>query len=284
MPWIFPAVLCAIFFGGQGVYVRYLHLKKISGSTVILFSYFLFSLPFLLIPAAHTGFQPILKGFWPVSLLVAAGNVAGFYAYINALKFSETSLILPILATSPLFVIPAGILILGEKPSAEALGAILIIVAGCYILTCGKNLLEPFKKLKEERGIRWAFFTVLVWAVVANLDKIALAKSSVQIYPFLVSLEITILAIPVFFKGLKTITKKNIKFLAVCGLFNAGVFLTHVAALALTKVPYLISVKRSGVLIGILGGVVFFREKEPVRRIFAAVIILAGNILLYFNS
>jgi len=284
MTWIFPAVLCAIFFGGQGVFVRYLHLKKISGTPVILFSYFLFSLPILFIPAAEAGFQPILKGFWPVSFLVAAGNVAGFYAYINALKFSEASLVLPVLATSPLFVIPAGILILGETPAPGALGAILIIVAGCYILTCGKNLLEPFKKIKEERGIRWAFFTVLVWAVVANLDKIALAKSSVKIYPFLVSLEITILAMPVFFKGLQTITKRNIKFLIGCGFFNAGVFLTHIAALALTKVSYLISVKRSGVLIGILGGIIFFREKEPARRVLAAVIILAGNILLYLNS
>jgi len=45
-----------------------------------------------------------------------------------------------------------------------------------------------------------------------------------------------------------------------------------------------IAVKRSGVLIGVLGGIIFFREKEPVKRLFAAAIILAGNIMLYLNG
>jgi len=99
MTWIFPTVLCAIFLEVHGVYARYLCLQKILGTSVILFPDFLFSFPIFFISAAEAVFQPIPKGCWPMSSLVVVGNVTGFYAFINALKFSEVAIlaILPIL-------------------------------------------------------------------------------------------------------------------------------------------------------------------------------------------
>ncbi|MCD6413937.1 MAG: EamA family transporter [Elusimicrobia bacterium] len=284
MSWFFYAVACAVFFGGQGLYIRYLHLKNIADSKIIFFSVFLFSLPILFIPTIGTHFAPLQKGFWLYATLAAGGNLAGFYSYIKAFEFTETSLAQPIFATSPIFVIPVGFFILGEKPSLRGGAAIFIIVVGCYILTSGKNLLEPFKKIKNNKGIRWAFLAVLIWSFVANIDKVALQKSSARIYPFIASLEITIMSIPFVFTRLKTITKKAIPYLVAVGGIDAGIFLTHMYALTLTKVSYLIAVKRSGLLIGVVGGILLFREKEPARRILASAVILAGNILLYLTG
>jgi len=282
MPWIVPAVLCAVFFGSQGIYVRYLHLKKISNPFLIFFAFFAFSLPVLIIPVLIKGIR-IESGFFIPAIFAAVGNVIGFYSYVKALEFSDASLVLPILATSPLFTIPVSIFLLGEVPSGRAFLSIILIICGCYILTSGDRILEPIKKFKEEKGVRFAFLTVFVWAFVANIDKVALNHSDIYSYPFLASSLITIISLPLVYRYFKEINSKNFLALLGCGVLDAGVFLTHVWALALTKVAYLISVKRSGVLIGVLGGIIFFKEKEPAKRILAAGIILAGNVLLYLS-
>jgi len=284
MNWFIPASLCAIIFGVLGLYVRYLHLQNISEPSVILFSYFAFALPLLLIPFLKEGAPLPPPGFWPVAAAAAIGNCVGFYASIKALKHSEASLIMPILAMSPIFVIPVSALLLGEFPTAPAAAAMMLTVGGCYMLTAGKNLAEPLKKISDERGVRWAFLTVGLWAFVANFDKLALEKSSVASYPFYVCALITLMTFPFFMKRSASIKKKDIKYLLGCGILNAALFMTHMAALELTKVSYLIALKRSGVLIAVAGGLLLFKEKERIRRLGAAAVIIAGNALLYLFS
>jgi len=284
MNWFLPAGMCAVIFGILGLYVRYLHINNISEPSVILFSYFAFSLPILLIPALKEGFPAPAAGFWPIAAAAASGNLIGFYSSIKALKHSEASLVMPILAMSPLFVIPVSAVLLKEFPSPAAGAAMLLTAFGCYMLTAGKNLAEPFKKLSGEKGVKWAFLTVGVWAFVANFDKLALEKSSIESYPFYVSALVALLALPFFLKNSSKIKRSDIKYLAGCGILNAGLFMTHMAALALTKVSYLIAVKRSGVLIAVAGGILLFGEKERFRRLGASAVIIAGNVMLYIFS
>ncbi|MBA3052724.1 MAG: EamA family transporter [Candidatus Omnitrophota bacterium] len=283
MHWIIISGLCAVFFGVQGVYIRYLHLKNISSTEAILFSYFSFALPFLMVPAIKEGFGAIQPGFWQWTILTSTGALAGFYCSIKALKYSEASLVMPVLALSPLLVIPVSALMLKEFPSATALISMLIIVIGCYVLASGGNLAAPFKMIAEEKGVRWALLTIVIWSFVASADKIALGRSSVAVYPFIEAAFITLLLLPLLFKI--KIKLKELKYLFVCGALNAGLFMTHMAALAVTpRVSYLIAIKRSGILISVVGGLLLFREKDRIRRLSAAVIIIAGNVMLYIFS
>jgi drug/metabolite transporter (DMT)-like permease len=284
MNWFIPATLCAVIFGVLGLYVRYLHLRNISDPSVILFSYFAFALPVLAIPLLKEGLSAPQAGFWPIALAAAIGNCGGFYANIKSLEHSEASLVMPVLAVSPVFVIPVSAVLLKEFPTGPAAGAMALTVAGCYILTAGENLAAPFKKIKSETGVRWAFLTVGLWAFVANFDKLALEKSSAASYPFYVCALITLITLPFFLRRISSVKKSDIKYLTGCGLLNAALFMTHMAALQLTKVSYLIAVKRSGVLIAVAGGILLFKEKERLRRLAAAGVIIAGNGLLYLFS
>lgn len=281
MNWFIPAILCAVIFGVLGLYVRYLHLQNISEPAVILFSYFALSLPLLAIPLLKEGWPVPPAAFWPIAAAAAIGNCGGFYAKIKALQLSEASLVMPVLAVSPVVVIPVSALLLKEFPTAPAAAAMALAVVGCYMLTAGDNLAEPFKKIKAEAGVRWAFLTVGLWAFVANFDKLALEKSSVASYPFYVCALMTLMIFPFFVKRASSIRKGDIKYLIGCGVLNAALFMTHIAALELTKVSYLIAVKRSGVLIAVAGGILLFKEKERLRRLAAAAVIIAGNALLY---
>ncbi|MEA2081206.1 MAG: EamA family transporter [Elusimicrobiota bacterium] len=272
-----------MFFGVQGLYVRGLHLKQIGSSETILFSYFAFAMPILMVPALKEGFGAIQPGFWQWAIFTSTGALAGFYSSIKALEYSETSLVMPVLALSPLFVIPVSAIMLKELPSVTALISMIIIVIGCYMLASGKNLYAPIRMIAREKGVRWALLTVIIWSFVASADKIALGRSSVAIYPFIESAFITLLLLPLLFKI--KIKLKELKYLFVCGALNAGLFITHMAALSVTpRVSYLITIKRSGILISVIGGILIFKEKSPMQRLIAAIIIISGNTLLYLNS
>jgi len=55
---------------------------------------------------------------------------------------------------------------------------------------------------------------------------------------------------------------------------------THMAAMSLTKVAYMISVKRLSLIIGIIYGYVLFREENIKTRFLGAVLMLTGFVMV----
>ena len=55
---------------------------------------------------------------------------------------------------------------------------------------------------------------------------------------------------------------------------------SHMTALNLTKVAYMISVKRISLVIGVLYGYFLFRETNIGERVFGALLMLTGFILI----
>jgi len=60
------------------------------------------------------------------------------------------------------------------------------------------------------------------------------------------------------------------------GLFMALVVATHVIAVSLTDVAYMVAVKRTSLLISVLYGCLLFREGSFAERTTGALLMLAG--------
>jgi len=68
----------------------------------------------------------------------------------------------------------------------------------------------------------------------------------------------------------------------IIGFFNALMMVSHMIAIKYIQVAYMIAVKRTSLLFGVVFGYLFFQEKEIGKRLFSACLMLVGVILILF--
>ena len=68
------------------------------------------------------------------------------------------------------------------------------------------------------------------------------------------------------------------------GIFYSIMVASHMLALSLTKVAYMISLKRTSVIIGVIYGYVLFKEKNIRERLAGAIIMFIGFVMIVTAS
>jgi len=195
--WIILSILTAFFYAVQGVWS-----KKTTRSVSIYtatWSKFAFAVPVLLFPLLLIGVPDIAPAFyWSTagSLII---NMVAVTLFVQALKLSPISIVFPLLAFSPVFIILTGYIFLGELPSIYGIFGILIVFAGTYILNISHmkdGLLSPLKAIKNEKGALLMLAVAFMWSFSAALDKVAVLASSPFCYVFVFNLCFTVLYLP----------------------------------------------------------------------------------------
>ena len=123
----------------------------------------------------------------------------------------------------------------------------------------------------------------LLWSITSVIDKLGVQKSSpifwgIGLYLF-ISTYLTIALV---------ITKKisysklgaNMKYLIPIGIFNTIQTLTYVYALSSGLAIYVLSIKRTSVLMVLLLSAIIFKEKNIKERMLASFIMLVGVVLI----
>lgn len=105
-------------------------------------------------------------------------------------------------ALSPILVVGTSFIILGETPSILGLTGIFLITIGAYLLKIkeSKKILDPLKKLWEERGVQLILVVILIYSVTANIDKIGVQESSAVIWPLAVYFFSSVFMTPVMMR------------------------------------------------------------------------------------
>lgn len=225
---------------------------------------------------------PIGRDFW---VALGAGmplEVLSFYLYIKALRVSPMSLSLPFLAFTPVFLIGVGWLILGERPTLPGAASILMISAGGYVLNLEHvrgGLLEPVRAIFRERGAVLMLAVAFIYAFTASLVKVGINASSALFYGVVYFTVLPFayapLAVPRLGK-MASIPRKEIAYLVAAGLLMTLMVVTHVVAVSLTDVAYMVAVKRTSLLISVLYGCLAFREGRLGERTAGALMMIAG--------
>jgi drug/metabolite transporter (DMT)-like permease len=205
---------------------------------------------------------------------------------MRAIKISPLSLTVPFLAFTPAFVIITGYFILGEVLNIFGILGIFLIVTGSYILNIshGKyGWLSPFKAIFMEQGSWLMLITSFLYSFTATIGKLAIIHSSPQFFGVVYFLLFTIFLIclfPFVSNGKSfNLVKKPIPGI-IAGIFLSGMIYSHTLAISLVEAAYMLSVKRTSLLIGVLLGAFYFKEEKIRERLFGAVIMMAGVILI----
>ncbi|UCD03734.1 MAG: EamA family transporter [Candidatus Woesearchaeota archaeon] len=283
MVWFIFALLTALFsslmniFGKKG-------LKKVD-EYIIAFSWRFFSLPFLFLMLLVLGFPLVKNQFWLALVIGGTLNLIATILYVKAIKYSDLSISVPMLAFTPAFIILFSPFIINEIPTLVGFAGVFLIIVGTYVLEIKKrkNILYPFKALFKERGAVLMLFVAFIWAFGSIVDKIGVISSSPVYWVAIKDVYISLFIIPIMLiKSKEHIHKipENLKLLIPIGLLNALMLSSQMTAISMGIVSYVMSIKRMSILFTVLFGYFIFKEKGIKERLLGAIIMIIGVILI----
>ena len=286
MTWLWLALATALFYGLQGVWTKWIT-RRVSGPAAS-WAIFAFAFPVLAVYLAFQGSpESIEPRFWPALATNVTINVLSFHLYVSAIQKGDLGLTYPLLALTPIFVLPIEWVLLGDLPAARGLAGILLVVAGIYALNFSEwrtGLLAPFTAIFRDPGARRMLAVALIWSISAVVDKVATISSSTAFYGTLQTGLIGLAFVPLVMRrgeGFKAaLSRKTWWLLAIQGLLFAAMFVVQMEAIRRTLAAYVIPIKRSGAIVTVLLGAVLFGEPQLKERLTGAVVILAGVLLI----
>ena len=227
--------------------------------------------------------------FWYWTAALVPLEVTAMLLYSQAIRDTSLSLTLPYLAFTPVFNTLTGYLLLQERVSLTGFSGILFVVAGAWLLNLEHargerfDALAPFRAIITERGSRLMMITAALYSLTSVLGKGALAYTTPMFFGTLYYVVIGFIVIIVFSIGAKStvhvLWRKPKVHLAI-GIFMAIMVITHFFAIQHVEVAYMIAVKRTSLLFGMLYSVLLFHERARVEHFLAAGMMLGGVYLI----
>jgi drug/metabolite transporter (DMT)-like permease len=231
--------------------------------------------------------SPAFWGWMTASLPL---ELLAMWLYMQAIRESPLSLTLPYLAFTPAFNMLTGYLLLDETVSWTGFSGILLIVLGAWLLNLettqngtGLNLLAPFRAITRERGSRLMLMVAAIYSLTSVTSKGALLHANPGFFgPFYFVL-LGSASVLVFasrdVSSWRAMGKHPWVHLGV-GAFMAGMVITHFYAIAHIEVAYMLAVKRTSLLFGILYGAWLFGESGLKKNLAAGLLMVLGVYLI----
>ncbi len=249
----------------------------------------IFSLPLLLILFLFIPVPELGKEFYTAFAISLPLELFSIILYIKALRLSPLSLTLPFLALTPVFLIFISYVILGERVSSVGAIGIFFIAAGSYTLNISKikeGIFEPLRSITRERGSVLMIGVALIYSLTSTLGKVAIQHSSPLFFgsTYFTALALFFAPIAFYMNKEKKMESKTILSVILPGIFYSLMVVSHMIAISLAKVAYVISVKRMSLIIGVLYGYLFFKEKNIGERFIGASLMFIGFIMVVTAS
>lgn len=216
--------------------------------------------------------------------LVVGGllNVLTNILYMRALKLSDISVSVPLIAFTPVFLVGTAFFILGERPSLFGVGGIGLVVFGAYLLNIKKfkeGFFRPFQALFAESGARIMFLVAFLWSITSSIDKIGVTQSSPLLWVLMTDIFIALIMIPIvyfFSRSSWGKIKEHFLKLSAVGASDSIASLFQMMAVSTTLVPYVIALKRTSILWSVLWGGLFLKEKDIKEKMFGIGVMILG--------
>lgn len=253
----------------------------------------LLSLPIILVALLVHGIilNPLNLGlnFWLPLLLVSIGFYPlNAFLYLQAIKHSELSKVLPLQCLWPILSLLPAWLMLGEVPTGVAVLGIVLTVLGVYVLGMKEKVLHhPLQPFREEKGSRYMLYVVVLVTLAGVLDKIAIDASNAAYYSFVSTVGgVLVLYATLRLRNINELGRLRpmIKNLGATGTFQGSSYTTYLLALSAGPVAYVSAIRSANVLIGALLGITLLKEKMTTYKLASFALILIGALLLALGS
>lgn len=288
MHWLPLTLLCAFSLASADAATKHL-LTNYRARELVLIRFSVTGL--LMAPLLALKPLPVLPmefWYWIAALLPA--EIIAMLLYMRAIRDHALSLTLPYLAFTPVFVTLTGWVLLDERVSTSGFLGILLVVLGAWILNVEtgehnnwRQLYAPLRAILRNRGSRLMLIVAILYSFTSVGGKGAMQyMPPEQFGPFyfcllgLAALLLFGIHQPV---TLSAIWRKPAATLLIALLMGLMVF-THFLALVQIETAYMVAVKRTSLLFGILYGALLFKETGLGLNLLAGGLMVGGVILI----
>ena len=250
-----------------------------------------FAMPgILLLPLLAIQPMPELAiGFWYWTAALVPLEVLAMLLYVQAIRDTSLTLTLPYLSFTPVFNTITGYVLLGETVTLSGFSGIMLVVLGAWLLNIEHargerfDVLAPFRAIVSERGSRLMLITAAIYSLTSVLGKGALAYTTPMFFGTMYYVVIGFAVVVVFSLGnrasVSVLWRKPVAHIAI-GLFMSIMVLSHFFAIQYIEVAYMIAVKRSSLLFGMVYSVLLFHERARMEHFIAGAMMVAGVYLI----
>jgi drug/metabolite transporter (DMT)-like permease len=242
------------------------------------------AVPFLALVALGLSQPDLTQPFWLIVAAMLPLEILAMLLYMRALRLCHLSLCVPFLAFTPVFLIFTGWLVLGENLNSWGVAGTLMIALGCYVLGLGAGggktgVMAPLKALAKEPGARLMLMVAAIYSVTAALYKSAILHSGAVFFGTLYPLAVTgllVSAYPWNRVRLKPSLKSHGGWWVVLGLCSVLSYLCLAGGMELAPAAYLVAVKRLSLLLSVLLGGLWLKERPFLPRVLGAGLMCSG--------
>lgn len=256
-----------------GVRMYYVLSYALVVAAIIFFPLFLIS--YVASPILFT--KPLAIVLAVVSLVV---NVLALYFFVNALKLGELSFIGPLENLRPLFAMLFSITFLQESPSVNLLAGALLVTLGAMLLHWKKRFREVIQAFVNSKATIYIGLSALLFGLASVIDKVVLASIDPIKYSFLFMLG---LAFGYNLLSRKFDAKSKVsvnKHIIIIGFLLALGFIGIFKALSLASPSQVVPIQMTRSLYLAVLGFLILKEKDYLKKIAAAIIMLLGVFLI----
>ncbi|NOY38718.1 MAG: EamA family transporter [Nitrospirae bacterium] len=247
-----------------------------------------FSLPPLVLLLLFIPVPELDRTFYLSFFCALPLEILALILYIKALRISPMSLTLPFLSLTPIFLIVFSRVIVGESVSLKGAVGIILIATGGYslnITSVRKGFFAPIKAIARERGSVYMIIVAMIYSITSSLGKLAIEHSSPLFFGATYFIVVTVCFTPLVYINFNKhpvgrVLRRQIGSVILPGLFYSAMIVSHMLAMSLARVAYMIAIKRSSLLIGSIYGFIFFREGNIRERLFGAALMFTGFVLI----
>ncbi len=214
-------------------------------------------------------------------------TILGHFFQLKAISKLPISVVSPLDAFYIIFVTIIAVFTLGEIPTLIGLFGILLVFIGSYILNLKSKtkLLSPLTYLIRDKNIWFKHLANLFWAFSATFLKIATTNASLLSGIFMLSATVGILMLIsfIFYRPQKNFFRQK-KMLLSIGLLRVSQTLFEWTLLTIVFLGYATSLGNIDLILLVLTGKFYFKEKQGWERVIGAIIVYAGvQLILLFG-
>lgn len=228
--------------------------------------------------------------FWIWMGAVLPLELLAMWLYVQAIQQAPLSLTLPYLAFTPVFNTLTAYVLLGETVNAQGFAGILLVVCGAWVLNLeaargarGMGVLAPFRAITREPGSRLMLLVAALYSLTSVMGKGALQYVTPGFLgPFYYVATGGAAALIFTSRDVgswRALGRHPWAYLGV-GICMAGMVIAHFHAIANVEVAYMVAVKRTSLLFGILYGAWLFDEPGLGKNLTAGLLMLLGVFLI----
>jgi drug/metabolite transporter (DMT)-like permease len=224
-------------------------------------------------------------------LMVSLGAVCFvLYHLLNgrAYRGGDLSVVYPLCQTSMIYVPIWGMTLLGERLSAPGVCGILLVVFGTYSIQMQRlslgELVRPFRNLRSQ-SVRAALAAGFIYSIGSVAEKSGVRNYSPLYFTYLlVMIMFFLMSFNILRAKYRPLIGEELREhwpLILCsGPVMMASFLTFRYGLNLAPVSYAVPVRQVSIVFGVLIGIIFLRESFGRIRLFSALFIMAGAVLI----